>query len=86
MLPPKVLAREEVGLQTFKKDLVGEHVGDDDGDDVGDDEYDDDSEVGDDDGDDDDPFQENFFKIVQTPMERSRDAKELSESLSDPGR
>ena len=39
-----------------------------------------------DDGDDDDPFQEDFFKIVQTPMERSRDAKELSESLSDPGR
>ena len=58
----------------------------DDGDDVGDDEDDDDSEDGDDDGDDDDPFQEDFFKIVQTPMERSRDAKELSESLSDPGR
>ena len=55
-------------------------------DDVGDDEDDDDSEDGDDDGDDDDPFQEDFFKIVQTPMERSRDAKELSESLSDPGR
>ena len=58
----------------------------DDGDDVGDDEDDDDSEGGDDDGDDDDPFQEDFFKIVQTPMGRSRDAKELSESLSDPGR
>ena len=37
-------------------------------DDDGDDEYDDDSEDGDDDGDDDDPFQEDFFKIVQTPM------------------
>ena len=35
MLPPKVLAREEVGLQTFKKDLVGDDVGDDDGDDDG---------------------------------------------------
>ena len=56
------------------------------GDDGGDDEYDDDSEDDDDDGDGDDPFQEDFFKIVQTPMERSRDAKELSESLSDPGR
>ena len=56
----------------------------DDGDDVGDDEDDDDSEDGDDDGDDDDPFQEDFFKIVQTPMERSQDAKELSESLLRP--
>ena len=56
------------------------------GDDGGDDEYDDDSEDDDDDGDGDDPFQEDFFKIVQTPMGRSRDAKELSESLSDPGR
>ena len=36
MLPPKVLAREEVGLQTFKKDLGGDDVGDDDGDDDGD--------------------------------------------------
>ena len=55
MLPPKVLAREEVGLQTFKKDLVGEHVGDDDGDDVGDDDGDDDDDDvdNDDDGDDD---------------------------------
>ena len=40
MLPPKVLAREEVGLQTFKKDLVV----DDDGDDVGDDDGDDDGD------------------------------------------
>ena len=40
MLPPKVLAREEVGLQTFKKDLGG----DDDGDDVGDDDGDDDGD------------------------------------------
>ena len=56
------------------------------GDDGGDDEYDDDSEDDDDDGDGDDPFQEDFFKIVQTPVGRSRDAKELSESLSAPGR
>ena len=40
MLPPKVLAREEVGLQTFKKDLVGDDVGDDDGDDDDDDDGD----------------------------------------------
>ena len=66
--------------------LLWRDTSDDDGDDVGDDEDDDDSEYGDDDGDDDDPFQEDFFKIVQSPVGRSRDAKELSESLSDPGR